>query len=724
MAARRNQRTQMAIRLLIARHGETARNSKGLMRGWSDDAESQLDEAGKAQVKALAASLASLGVKRILCSDLGRALETAKVIGEATGVPAESLHSFRPLDIGDWGGKPESEVLPKMDELLKTWEKKPEEKVPGGESLNDYQDRLLGGLGEVLSGAADGSTIVIVGHDRTHRLLKAVAQNGKQLFGPSVALLNEFDQKPGDYSELEYDQKSGKLSIVKENILMNSQLSAGLSASPYRERIIAELVNTGWTGNSVDEWAKLFVGKHLEPGVVKYDNPDGTSKIYLLTREAIAKMRPTAEGKPMVGKSGDFDHKSVKPSDYVEGEVDGVAVESFDSADGWDSIRFMLWDQATKEACKKGFQLSCAYVPTETDGKPGKWHNVDYDETILNGEYTHFAVVPNPRYEGAVIQLVNSLKRGGDIVEKMLKTLLNCIPLAQLKSLVNSIEEDEKKKTEELAKKNATTDGDKAAAELAKIEPVSKEAEALALGAKKENAAPPDPAVEGASVISKEKQPDTGTEEAAKKPASKNAEPEPKDPKIAQPEAKAPEADPKKNDGDLPPAKPEPGTPGASGDVKPDPKVQGKLNADVAKDIEKSAKDKEKANVSDAELARAWDQFADDMAEDLGLGDKAAVDLKTGKLKPYNLQPANVQVLWKEGYTDAHGENSLKNALKRMRERRNAKVVEDKREFLRQERFNSLRDAAEERGGFVGTAGNQIVSPDDKQDLGRTRYGS
>lgn len=216
---------------------------------------------------------------------------------------------------------------------------------------------------------------------------------------------------------------------------MDHKISPILLASPYKEKVQQELKNDS-------DWAKLFTGHHLEPGIVTYDNEDGSKTTYLLTREAIAKMRKSAEGKPIVGRSGNYDHKKVQPTDFVEGEVDGVVVESFDNPEsGWEDVRFLVWDKDTKSKCLEGFQLSCAYVPTETDDTPGLWHNCPYDAIILNGEYTHVAVVPNPRYEGATI-LANSLK--GGIVDNMLKAVLKCVPLPKLKEVLNSLEADAK----------------------------------------------------------------------------------------------------------------------------------------------------------------------------------------------------------------------------------------------------------------------------------------
>lgn len=442
-----------------------------------------------------------------------------------------------------------------------------------------------------------------------------------------------------------------------------------------------------------DEWAKRARGKHLEPGVVRYQQEDGTEKTYLLPRETIARMRPTATGKPIVGKTGGFDHRSVRPSE----KHDGYVFESLDSGDGWESIDFLVSDPETARACAKGYQLSCAYVPTETDGKPGLWHNVPYDETILDGVYTHFAVVPNPRYEGAEIELVNS-KDGGNIVNKVLKAALALVPIKDLREVFNSIEEDEKKKEKkaaalaeaknayEAAMKNAKTDEEKAKAKEA-LEKANAVAEA-----------------EG-------------------------------DPKAPLPEVKAePQLEPKPGE-----VHNDPKPPIGGGDVPPEPGIPGQVQAKPAADAP-PAKEPPKANAEEtpeqkserekkeheqaynAEMGKAFDEHA----EKLEMSADAVRDA-AGKLLPHEKQNAATKAAWKAVYDKANGKtveekrNSLTSAITTLTERKNAEA-EAKRK--RDERFTALRNAAADRGGSSGTPFVGVVTMEEKQDLGRERYGS
>jgi len=550
--------------------------------------------------------------------------------------------------------------------------------------------------------------------------------------------------------------------------------------SPYRSRFENEMKRT--------EWAKLFTAKHLEPGVVTYDQADGSKKTYLLTREAIAKMRPTAEGKPIVGKSGDFDHKSVKPTDFQEGEVDGVVVEGFDSGDGWDSIRFMVWEPETKSRCLAAHdngddhQISCAYVPTETDEKPGLWHNVPYDEVILSGEYTHFAIVPNPRYEGAVI-LANSMKKGG-IVNKVLKSVLSLVPVAELREIVNSIESDQEEakkidaeKAAAEVKKNADPkcskcghgqinhydegkltycavqgpkkgdkggtgtcgcEGDGKFNALPNAAPVDYEGKALSkkqldqmksLGLEPskqkdidtfatvhgwglDNAAPPDPAVEGAGVLAKEKQPEAGTEAAS-------------------PEGKAKAA---ANDGDAPAVRPEPGVAGAipGPAANADPvtcekckKVECTCAAPVPEKVVDAVAEYEAAIAAAVEAFKVdGDKAKYEAAASAALDRRMASDPKpAANAEP--VKPEEKPVINAEpSKEDLEKANALRrqerlNALKKLALKNTAA-----KEALRKQYFEDLRNAAELRGARSGSCELGVTTSDDKQDLGRSRYGS
>ena len=71
------------IRLLLARHGQTADNANGLILGHRDP---PLSELGEQQAGQLAIQAKARGVVAIWCSPLLRARQTAAVVGAVVGV--------------------------------------------------------------------------------------------------------------------------------------------------------------------------------------------------------------------------------------------------------------------------------------------------------------------------------------------------------------------------------------------------------------------------------------------------------------------------------------------------------------------------------------------------------------------------------------------------------------------------------------------------------------
>jgi len=170
-------------------------------------------------------------------------------------------------------------------------------------------------------------------------------------------------------------------------------------------------------------WPKMYEANFIEPGVVFYQDLgpckvcgnamtcavcDTEGETVLVKQEALAKMAKSFLGKPVV----DLIHKDVTPSFVADGEADGIVTDVwFDDKTGWWKCKYLVWNPETQEHCESpAYSVSCAYEPTNVGGE-GTYHNLDYQEEILDGMYTHLAVVTNPRYEGARIQIVNS--KGG-----------------------------------------------------------------------------------------------------------------------------------------------------------------------------------------------------------------------------------------------------------------------------------------------------------------------
>lgn len=145
--------------------------------------------------------------------------------------------------------------------------------------------------------------------------------------------------------------------------------------------------------NSKD-WAKVYRAcNFIEKGVCEYAN----ERVYV-SQDALHKSMQTMKGRPVI-----IDHQTgITPEnmqEYAVGYVTGVDINPIEA--GCD-CQFVIFDDKGKEVIADGYSVSCAYKPIAF-GPGGTWHNVPYDREIVELEFTHLALVQNPRYEDAKV---------------------------------------------------------------------------------------------------------------------------------------------------------------------------------------------------------------------------------------------------------------------------------------------------------------------------------
>jgi broad specificity phosphatase PhoE len=136
--------------ILLARHGETDDNIPPLrFQGVTD---TPLNERGRAQAHALAERVAREhpGVQALYCSQLSRARETATIVGAAVGLEPEADARFGEGDRGEWEGHLFPEIEARDPEWFAAFRRAGADfRFPGGESMQEHQDRMLAGLEDV-----------------------------------------------------------------------------------------------------------------------------------------------------------------------------------------------------------------------------------------------------------------------------------------------------------------------------------------------------------------------------------------------------------------------------------------------------------------------------------------------------------------------------------------------------------------------------------------------
>lgn len=155
--------------------------------------------------------------------------------------------------------------------------------------------------------------------------------------------------------------------------------------------------------NSKD-FPKRYFARHIKEGLVHYRGKDGSDELYLVKDDALKKMNPSFEGKPIYIR-----HVDEVNMDTLKQDAVGYVVKSFyNEFDGawWAEI---IADDEAQSYIEKGWAVSNAYLPTEL-GSGGVYHDIDYLKEVKGGEYEHLAIVDNPRYEEAVIMTPEEFK--------------------------------------------------------------------------------------------------------------------------------------------------------------------------------------------------------------------------------------------------------------------------------------------------------------------------
>ncbi len=150
-----------ATRILAIRHGETSWNVDTRIQGQLDI---PLNEAGHAQAARMAQALAGEPVTAVYASDLSRAWETARYLGQAVGAPVSPEPALRERAFGDFEGRTFAEIEVALPDQARRWRKRDPHFTPyGGESLVTLRNRVVAAV-ERLAARHAGELIALVGH--------------------------------------------------------------------------------------------------------------------------------------------------------------------------------------------------------------------------------------------------------------------------------------------------------------------------------------------------------------------------------------------------------------------------------------------------------------------------------------------------------------------------------------------------------------------------------
>lgn len=154
-----------ASRVILVRHGRTAFNAEGRLRGLANP---PLDDIGIAEARATAAALRPLEIDRVLSSPLQRAVRTAAIIAEASGVSHVTDPAFNDRDCGPWTGHLKADVIRQWGSV---------DAAPDVEDVLVVLDRAMRALDDLASGGM-AAPVAVVTHDAVIRPILASIQPG------------------------------------------------------------------------------------------------------------------------------------------------------------------------------------------------------------------------------------------------------------------------------------------------------------------------------------------------------------------------------------------------------------------------------------------------------------------------------------------------------------------------------------------------------------------
>lgn len=137
--------------LYLVRHGETQANETGILQGHLD---TPLTKRGRDQARLVGSALKDVPLDAVYSSDLGRAVETAKLITGGRKIPLYTDERLREVHCGLFQGMTKKEAQERWPEEFELLHLHPiTHRRPGGESFQDLYNRVTLCLENIAAGA-------------------------------------------------------------------------------------------------------------------------------------------------------------------------------------------------------------------------------------------------------------------------------------------------------------------------------------------------------------------------------------------------------------------------------------------------------------------------------------------------------------------------------------------------------------------------------------------
>jgi broad specificity phosphatase PhoE len=172
----------MAVDLIYETHSTTTDNEAGIATGWLPG---ELSGTGRRQARQLGERHHDRGVAAVFSSDLRRAVQTARIAFDGTGIPVYEDARLRECDYGTLNGMPVNQLERQRLQHI-------DEPFPGGESYRQVVERTRAFLADLVRDF-DGQRVVVIAHS-ANRWALDVLVHGRRL---EDAIETRFTWQPG-----------------------------------------------------------------------------------------------------------------------------------------------------------------------------------------------------------------------------------------------------------------------------------------------------------------------------------------------------------------------------------------------------------------------------------------------------------------------------------------------------------------------------------------------
>lgn len=187
-------RTSGLDRVYLARHGRTALNADGRLRGLSDP---PLDDVGQVEGKRLGEAIATYRPTAVISSPLQRAVSTAEAIGAAARIRVEIDRRLNDRDYGPWTGEPRAQVEERFGSV---------DAAPGVEPAEAVAARALAAFTELTNEYSAGP-LILVSHDAFNTALLRMLDPALDGIAQRTACYNQLSRSDVGWQVDFYDRK-------------------------------------------------------------------------------------------------------------------------------------------------------------------------------------------------------------------------------------------------------------------------------------------------------------------------------------------------------------------------------------------------------------------------------------------------------------------------------------------------------------------------------------